>query len=67
MQVEREVEVQKQVDVRVVEVDVVVAPGVVVSEALLAAEWVLLWGLDQLYWHRAVVGLVEPNWYCRQS
>eukprot|EP00439_Symbiodinium_sp_Y106_P000774 s6959_g1.t1 len=36
--VEREVEVQKQVDVRVVEVDVVVAPGVVVSEALLAAE-----------------------------
>ena len=38
MQVEREVEVQKQVDVRVVEVDVVVAPGVVVSEALLAAE-----------------------------
>ena len=59
--------VQIQVGVCVVEVDVVVVPGIVVSETLHAAGWVLLWGLDQLYWHRAVMDLVEPNWCCHQS
>ena len=55
------VEVRTRVDGRVVEVDVAVVPGVVVSGALSVAAWALLWVPDPPCWHRSVVDLVEPN------
>ena len=47
MPVERVVEVRTRVNGCVVGVDVVVVPGVVVSGALSAAAWALLWVLGQ--------------------